>query len=617
MRMTLEALKYQKAGFSIIPVGQDKRPLVRWTEFQTRKPSRDEVRAWWGKFPTANIGLITGQLNNLTVVDCDSEEAIKTVDGLLPEGIKISIATTPRRGRHYFFKYTPELHSRNGAVANLDVKSEGGYVIVPPSKRTKGSYAWNDGSDIRSNNVLPPIPPTLFKYLKDRMKGNGNLVVSGTPSPLDEISGGTQAPITEGSRDDRLYHLALSLFKSRESYESVKLYVLTAARGCSPPFSEREALAKVESAYKRFQEYQRHDRQAQRGEEGVEKLASRDAAGVQERQIPWLWRGVIPTHMATSLTGDPGLGKTLVAVDLAARISSGAEFPVYDRPSLAVRGRVLYVSSEGVPEMILVPRLRAAGADLSKVRIIEGAYLRNGELSMFDVTRDLPILEQEAMSFGDVKLLVVDPIASFLPDRINPNQQNQVRRAMDLISNLAYKLGTAAVIAMHWAKDRTLKGGSKTAGSMQFGAAMKMSWSVVKREGDPRNVRLLVPQKSNITGGYKSLRFTINGIEYGGAIAGETIETAKIEYGVLIDDDPEMLISPPQENENHVAQACDFLRRKLREQPILYVGPLFDEAERNGIPRWALYKAKKRMGVEDDKEPRFQGRTFWLKRSDE
>jgi len=617
MRMIDEALKYQEECFSIIPVGRDKRPLVEWAEFQTQKPSRDEVQAWWERFPTAGIGMITGKINNLTVLDCDSEEAIKTVEGFLPESFEISIANTPRNGRHYFFNYTPELHSRNGAGANLDVKSDGGYVVVPPSRGMKGSYAWKDNSDIRTNTVLPPIPPALLQHLKDRTNGSGNPVVSGTPSPLDENSGGTQAPIIEGTRDDRLFHMALKLFKSREPYESVKQYVLTAARGCSPPFSKRESLAKVDSAYKRFQERQTRNGHSQQGAEEVERLAGREAASIQERPIPWLWRGVFPTHMATALTGDQGLGKTLVAVDLAARISHGSEFPVYDRPSPTVQGKVLYVTSEGVPEMILVPRLRVAGADLGKIKIIEGTYLKSGEFSILNVIRDLPRLEQEARDFGDVKLLVVDPVASVLPESINPNQQNQVRRAMDRMSNLAYSLGIAVVIVMHWAKDRTLRGANRTAGSVQFGAAMKMSWGVVPSEDDPRNVRLLVPQKSNISGNHKSLRFSIHGVEYSSIRTRETIETSKIEYEGLVDDEPEMLMNPLQENENHVARACGFLRKKFRDQARLFAGPLFEEAEREGIPRWALYKAKKRLGVEDDKEGRFQGRTFWFKRSNE
>lgn len=611
-----EALRYLKAGFSIIPVGSNKKPLVPWKDYQRRKPSPGEVKNWWREHPDALIGLITGEFNNLTVLDCDSQDALEAVKRLLPEGYAVISSTTQRRtGTHLFFGFTPGLGSKNCVREHLDVKSEGGFVIVPPSKGQKGLYSWNDGSDIRTCASRPLVPPELIRFLKNGTEQGHGRSSSATQPPLEVLPGDTLEPIAEGFRDDKLFHMALQLIRAGEPYESVEQYVVTAAKGCSPTFSAKVAVEKVASAFRWHQENGMQNRNTQRESAQVERLACRDASAVQERAIQWLWQGVFPTHMATSLTGDPGMGKTLVAVDLAARVSIGAEFPVYDRPSPTVQGRVLYVTSEGVLEMILVPRLRVAGADLTNIRIIEGTYLKDGELSILDITRDLPRLEQEARAFGNVKLLVVDPVASVLPDSINPNQQNHVRRAMDRISNLAYSLGIAAVIVMHWAKDTTLRGANRTAGSVQFGAAMKMSWGVVQSEDEPKNFRLLVPQKSNISGNHQSLRFSIHGVGYGSLGTRETIETSKIEYEGLVDDDPETLLSPPIENESRVTQACDFLRRKLREGTILYSVPLMEEAEREGIPRWALYKAKKRLGVEDDKEGTFQGRTYWFKRS--
>ena len=221
-------------------------------------------------------------------------------------------------------------------------------------------------------------------------------------------------------------------------------------------------------------------------------LVERGAQSVQVKRITYLWPGVIPTHMSTALTGDPGEGKSLVAIDATARITSGTPFPAYGEDAPAVKGHVFYVTSEGVPEMILVPRLIAAGADLTKVTIIEGVRLKSGEFSMLDVTAHLPMIAYRAKDNADLKLIVIDPIASFIPERVNTNQMNQVRQMIDRISDLAYKLGIAAYTIMHFSKSTGVKAGQKTAGSVQFAAAVKMSWSVVRREGDPRNVRLLI-----------------------------------------------------------------------------------------------------------------------------
>jgi hypothetical protein len=605
-----EALRYLEAGLSIIPCRPNKKARYPWKEYQTRRPTSEEINEWWEKNPSAMIGLVTGELNNLTVIDCDSKESLESVRALLPAGLEIVSTTSQSGGTHLFFCYTPDLSTVAGVRKDLDVRSEGGYVIVPPSRGQKGPYSWNDAQDIRTCSFRPSVPPALLSYLT-----NGTDAGSKVPAqPLIEVlPDGTPEPLGEGVRDNKLFHMALKLFQAGEPSASVEQFVLTAARGCIPPFPEDEALKKVASAHKYWLENRGQGRNL-RGESAlVESLATRNAADIHDRAIQWLWHGVFPTHMATSLTGHPGVGKTLVAVDLAARISTGAEFPIYDIPSPPIHGRVLYVTTEGVPEMILVPRLRVAGADLNNIDIIEGTNLRDGEFSILDVTRDLPRLKQLALDRGDVKLLVIDPVASVLPVHLNPNQQNHVRRAMDIISNLAYDLGLAAVIVMHWAKDESLKGANRTAGSMQFGAAMKMSWGVAHRDDDTREVRVLVPQKSNINANHNSLRFSICGVEYSSIERRETIMTSKIEYGGLLEDEPEGLLNTPQDEENNVTRACSFLRKKFKTQDRLAALELAEGAEKDGIPVWALYRARKKLKVVVEKESRFGGRSFWFK----
>jgi putative DNA primase/helicase len=339
-------------------------------------------------------------------------------------------------------------------------------------------------------------------------------------------------------------------------------------------------------------------------------IARRNAGNIAIKKIRYV-TPIAPGHMATALTGYPGEGKTLIAVDQTARVSKGAAFPFFGKPGEVVQGRVFYISSEGVPEMILVPRLVAAGADLSKVDIIEGVYNKDGEFGILDITQHLPGLEAEGRKCPELKLIVIDPVASFLPERVNTNQQNQVRRAMDLLSNLAYKLGVAVVVVMHFAKaPGNGKAINQTSGSAQFMAGVKMSWSVIRRPEDPRNVRLLVPQKSNISGDSKSLSFVIQPATFK-APNGEIIETAKIEYLNLIDEDPNTLICPPQEN-NELKAACDFLRKRVQAGDVVFAQDIIKEAaDEMGLPSWTMKKARVKIGLDSDKENTFQGRTFW------
>ncbi len=346
-------------------------------------------------------------------------------------------------------------------------------------------------------------------------------------------------------------------------------------------------------------------------------LMELDPASVKVRPIERI--GFFPRGMTSAVTGDMGSGKSSVMTDAAARVSSGNRFPILEYPVPPVKGFVFYITSEGVPDKILVPRLIAAGADLANVRIIEGIKGRSGRFEVLDVTKDLSRIERRAKDFRDLALIIVDPIVSFLPERLNPNQANSVRRAMDGLSDLAHRLQVAIVVVMHFAKASAgVKAVHRTAGSGQFEAAIKESWSVVRRQGDPANARLFVPQKSNIGACRKSRSFTIHEAMIPSDDPDIPIRTSKIEWGELVEDDPETLISPPLDlPTNHVARAKEFLAAKLQEGVVLYAKPLINEAEEKGIPKWAMYKAKDILEIEDDKEGNFQGRSFWFKKAPE
>ncbi|MEK9157970.1 MAG: bifunctional DNA primase/polymerase, partial [Patescibacteria group bacterium] len=66
-----EALKYAELGFSIIPVSRDKTPLIQWKEFQTRRATKDEIKSWFEQFPDMNIGVVTGSISGVIVIDVE------------------------------------------------------------------------------------------------------------------------------------------------------------------------------------------------------------------------------------------------------------------------------------------------------------------------------------------------------------------------------------------------------------------------------------------------------------------------------------------------------------------------------------------------------------------
>ena len=328
---------------------------------------------------------------------------------------------------------------------------------------------------------------------------------NGRPEKMDEVLlgevGGISAAevsrITSGCYCPIPENFALWVSRLRQQQAGKRLLRLSLA--------EAEALVKVgEVDPAKMQEIREAWREIEDFEAGRDctqiRFARRKCSEIDDKPIRYAWKDIIPLQLTMAITGPPGGGKTLVAADASARISCGAAFPAYHdgEQTQPIKGKVLYISSEGVPESILRPRLQAAGADLSCIDIIEGTLTKKKELAIFDITRHLPDLRREVEKDAEIRLVVIDPIASFMPTSINDRAQNQVRQAMDLVSAFADKTGVAVVVCMHFNKDSSQRAVDRTSGSAQYMAAVKSSWSVVHQKGDPANRRLLVPQKSNI-----------------------------------------------------------------------------------------------------------------------
>ena len=146
------ALSYARRGIPVFPCEPGgKRPLT-YNGFWDATTDTGRVKAWWGRWPDANVGVPTGKGSGLLVLDVDPRDggpeslaALERENGPLPETARVR---TGGGGVHVFFRYPAEKEVRNSAGwlgLGLDVRGEGGYVVVPPS-RTQGSYEWIDRS---------------------------------------------------------------------------------------------------------------------------------------------------------------------------------------------------------------------------------------------------------------------------------------------------------------------------------------------------------------------------------------------------------------------------------------------------------------------------------------
>jgi hypothetical protein len=133
------AMKYRSMGFSVIPLRKNtKEPAVKWETYQREIASEEKLIEWFTG--DCNIGIVTGELSNLTVVDCDTKDAILAVGPMLPPDVPSQ--KTPRGGRHFFFKYTKGFVNRAHIAPGVDIRTQGGYVAAYPSTMANGGWNW-------------------------------------------------------------------------------------------------------------------------------------------------------------------------------------------------------------------------------------------------------------------------------------------------------------------------------------------------------------------------------------------------------------------------------------------------------------------------------------------
>jgi len=263
------ALGYAALGFSIIPIKSKEKapPLVAWQKYQKERASTEQIKSWWKDYPSANLAIITGEISNLFIIDCDSSESCAFIKDYIPVNLIIPTAKTPRGGNHLCFKYP---HGSNltiaaGVIKNLDIRGEGGYFLVYPSITGNGKgYEWIIKP---TEDNIPDLPEKLLEFLKSSSNLNNPIksynilykhVGGGKQEPLQCVTSVTMRDIWEsGVRDENLFHVAWNLIKSGNPEEYVE-QVLTAIIHSWGEHDERWVTAKIQSALNRKNEKERN-----------------------------------------------------------------------------------------------------------------------------------------------------------------------------------------------------------------------------------------------------------------------------------------------------------------------------------------------------------------------
>lgn len=240
------ALGYLGHGWSVIPVRpKDKRPLTRWQDYQSDAASEADVKQWFDRWPDANVGIVTGRVSGLVVVDVDPKHRgdrsltrLELEHGPLPPTIE---STTGGGGRHIYFAHPGGIiHNKVGFAPGVDVRGDGGYVVAPPSLHASGKrYTWRR-SHAPEQTVLAAMP----RWLLDAISGDDQRVGHSIGYWRNLVREG----VAEGERNNTIASLTGHLlWHGVDPDVTLELLLCWNAVRCQPPLPDGELVRAVQS----------------------------------------------------------------------------------------------------------------------------------------------------------------------------------------------------------------------------------------------------------------------------------------------------------------------------------------------------------------------------------
>lgn len=313
---------------------------------------------------------------------------------------------------------------------------------------------------------------------------------------------------------------------------------------------------------------------------------------VEIEKIDWQLYPFIPFGKVTIVQGDPGEGKTTMVLQIIAKLTkgeavlpSGSDEPALEGKTMDLEPvNVIYQTAEDGLGDTIKPRLLSAGADCSRVMVIDD---NDQALTMMDARLEEAIIKTKA------RLVVLDPIQGFLGAAVDMHRANEIRPLMKRIAVFAEKYHCAIIWIGHMNKNSNGKSSYRGLGSIDFQAAAR-SVLIVGRIKDEPEIRVVCHVKSSLAPEGKSIAFRLDkdtGFEWIG------------EYDISADD----LLSGENRGQK-IRSAKEFLKEVL-ESGFVAQTKVAEEAESRGIKKKTLWNAKKELEIDSVK---IGNQWFWM-----
>ena len=345
----LAAREYARLGWKVFPLRPNMKTPLTANGFHAATTDSQQIDEWWLMTPLAGIGIATGAVSKLVVVDVDPRNGgheslafLETKHGSLPPTVE---SRTGGGGRHLLFKLDVEgVYPSAKPWSGIDIKADGGYICAPFSVHPSGLvYHWAEGLD--PNTPLAPAPDWVLAGLRERK----DRIATATASV---VAGDAERVIPEGHRDNALASLAGTMQRRGMSYESILRAMLAENEArCHPPLPEVDVLRIVQSVARYTPDPEADPGVTRAAVEG-RSIQFLDVIGLcKPEPIPWLLEGRIAFGDCSLIVGPPASGKSWLTYEIAVAGSMG--LPILGRHAHEGGLRVLLVDEENTRDEVM------------------------------------------------------------------------------------------------------------------------------------------------------------------------------------------------------------------------------------------------------------------------
>ncbi len=322
------------------------------------------------------------------------------------------------------------------------------------------------------------------------------------------------------------------------------------------------------------------------------RINARRVDQIQVKAVEWLWPEMIPLGKLCILDGDPGLGKSTLLLDLAARVTTTGIMP---DGSQGITGHVAVLSAEDGEDDTIKPRLFLAGADEARVHVIGSVEDGTGERPL-DIPGDLDVLEKQLTEW-DARLLIVDPLMAYLASGVDGSKDQDIRRCMLRLKRLAERCRCTIILLRHLNKGNAANPLYRGGGSIGIIGSARTGL-LVGVDPDDADGRILAPVKSNLSRLAPSLKYRLE--------LNTTLKICRVEWTGTSPHRADRLIQAPPtaEQREEIEEArtkeetCrEYLREILRDGPV-EVRLVKTELGKAGFAVRTVERAAKGLGVQ-------------------